>query len=70
LIRSYAPTRVAAIHGGRRLPWARRARCITHAIVESLGLKQAAGAIIDEPQPDSPAATAGIKALAATRSQT
>ncbi len=35
---------------------------VTADIADSLGLKQAQGAIVDEPQPDSPAAKAGIKA--------
>ena len=35
---------------------------VTAEIADSLGLKQAQGAIVDEPQPNSPAAKAGIKA--------
>jgi serine protease Do len=35
---------------------------VTPGIAESLGLKQAVGAMVDEPQPDSPAAKAGIEA--------
>jgi serine protease Do len=35
---------------------------VTQDIADSLGLKQAQGALVDEPQPDSPAAKAGIKA--------
>jgi serine protease Do len=35
---------------------------VTADIADSLGLKQAQGAIVDEPQPNSPAAKAGIKA--------
>jgi len=35
---------------------------VTTDIADSLGLKQARGAIVDEPQPDSPAAKAGIQA--------
>jgi len=35
---------------------------VTQDIADSLGLKQARGAIVDEPQPDSPAAKAGIQA--------
>jgi serine protease Do len=34
---------------------------VTQEIADSLGLKQAQGAIVDEPQPDSPAAKAGIR---------
>jgi len=34
---------------------------VTPAIADSLGLKKAAGAIVDEAQPDSPAAKAGIE---------
>ena len=35
---------------------------VTQDIADSIGLKQAHGAIVDEPQADSPAAKAGIKA--------
>lgn len=35
---------------------------VTQDIADSLGLKQARGAIVDEPQPNSPAAKAGIQA--------
>jgi len=35
---------------------------VTAGIADSLGLKQARGAIVDNPQPGSPAASAGIKA--------
>jgi len=35
---------------------------ITSELADALGLKQAAGALVDEPQPGSPAAKAGIKA--------
>ncbi|RXH03093.1 Do family serine endopeptidase [Bradyrhizobium zhanjiangense] len=35
---------------------------VTSDIADSLGLKQARGAIVDNPQPDSPAAKAGIEA--------
>jgi serine protease Do len=35
---------------------------VTSEVADALGLKQAAGALVDEPQPDSPAAKAGIKA--------
>jgi serine protease Do len=35
---------------------------VTKDIADSLGLKEAKGAIVDSPQPDSPAAKAGIKA--------
>ena len=35
---------------------------VTAGIADSLGLKKAEGALVDQPQPDSPAATAGIKA--------
>lgn len=35
---------------------------VTAAIAESMGLKKAEGALVDQPQPDSPAAKAGIKA--------
>jgi serine protease Do len=34
---------------------------VTPGIAESLGLKKAEGAMIDEPQPDSPAAKAGVE---------
>jgi len=34
---------------------------VTSEVADALGLKQAAGALVDEPQPDSPAAKAGIK---------
>jgi serine protease Do len=35
---------------------------VTAGIAESLGMKKAAGAIVDQPQPSSPAAKAGIEA--------
>ena len=35
---------------------------VTAGIAESLGLKKAEGALVDETQPDTPAATAGLKA--------
>ena len=35
---------------------------VTAAIAESLGMKNVEGALVDEPQPGSPAATAGIQA--------
>jgi serine protease Do len=35
---------------------------VTAAIADSMGLKKAEGALVDQPQPDSPAAKAGIKA--------
>jgi serine protease Do len=35
---------------------------VTPAIAESLGMKKAEGALVDEPQPKSPAADAGLKA--------
>jgi serine protease Do len=35
---------------------------VTAGIADSLGLKQAEGALVDQPQPDSPAAKAGIEA--------
>ena len=35
---------------------------VTAGIADSLGLKQAAGALVDQPQPNSPAAKAGIAA--------
>lgn len=35
---------------------------VTAGIADSLGMKKAEGALVDEPQPDSPAAKAGIKA--------
>lgn len=35
---------------------------VTAAIAESMGLQKAAGALVDQPEPDSPAAKAGIKA--------
>ena len=35
---------------------------VTANIAESLGMKKAEGALVDEPQPNSPAANAGIKA--------
>ena len=35
---------------------------VTAGIAESLGLKNAAGALVDEAQPDTPAAKAGIQA--------
>jgi serine protease Do len=34
---------------------------VTTGIADSLGMKKAQGALVDEPQPDSPAAKAGIK---------
>jgi serine protease Do len=37
-------------------------QAVTKDIADSLGLKQAEGALVAEPQPDSPAAKAGIKA--------
>ena len=39
-----------------------QAQAVTAEIAESLGLSSARGALVDEPQPDSPAAKAGIKA--------
>jgi serine protease Do len=35
---------------------------VTAAIADSLGLKKAAGALVDQPEPNSPAAKAGVKA--------
>jgi serine protease Do len=35
---------------------------VTSGVADALGLKQAAGALVDEPQSDSPAAKAGVKA--------
>jgi serine protease Do len=35
---------------------------VTSEVADALGLKQAAGALVAEPQPDSPAAKAGVKA--------
>src|SRR5690349_21545017 len=35
---------------------------VTQDVADSLGMKQARGALVDEPQPNSPAAKAGIKA--------
>jgi serine protease Do len=35
---------------------------VTAAIADSLGLKKAEGALVDQPEPNSPAATAGVKA--------
>jgi serine protease Do len=37
-------------------------QAVTPAIAESLGMKKAEGALVDEPQADSPAAKAGVKA--------
>jgi serine protease Do len=34
---------------------------VTTGIADSLGMKKAEGALVDEPQPDSPAAKAGVK---------
>jgi serine protease Do len=39
-----------------------RIQTVTQGIAESLGMKDAKGALVDEPQSDSPAAKAGIKA--------